>query len=108
MHQEPVDSADHPSNANSDKDASPELETTPQPFVFSSQTAGASSSTKKGPAWIDPSDGNVSVSLASDKRLRKLRDGPEDDVISGRQYETKLRQQCVLHLSISNVRTGES
>lgn len=67
-------------------------------FVFASQQAGPSSSNKKGPAWIDPSDATVQVSLANDKRLRKLREDPADDVVSGKQYETKLREQYVASL----------
>ncbi|KAF8584954.1 WD40 repeat-like protein [Ramaria rubella] len=44
-------------------------------------------------AWDDPDDQNVQVSLASDKRLRKLRDAPLEDVVGGREYEARLRRQ---------------
>jgi U3 small nucleolar RNA-associated protein 18 len=48
---------------------------------------------KKTAAWADPDDQNIQVSLASDKRLRKLRDGPEEDKVGGRDYEARLRRQ---------------
>lgn len=51
------------------------------------------SRSKKSAAWADPDDQNIQVSLASDKRLRKLRDGPEEDTIGGRAYEARLRRQ---------------
>lgn len=50
---------------------------------------------KKSAAWADPDDQNIHVSLASDKRLRKLRDGPQEDTIGGRDYEARLRRQYV-------------
>ena len=48
---------------------------------------------KKGPAWADPDDLGVQVSLASNKRLRKLRDTAAEDEIGGRDYERRLRRQ---------------
>jgi len=48
---------------------------------------------KKGPAWVDPDDLDVQVSLASDKRLRKLRDTAAEDEVGGRDYERRLRRQ---------------
>lgn len=47
----------------------------------------------KAPAWTDPDDINVQVSLASNNRLRKLRDAPSDDTVGGREYERRLRRQ---------------
>ncbi|KAG1809767.1 WD40-repeat-containing domain protein [Suillus plorans] len=47
----------------------------------------------KAPAWTDPDDVNVQVSLASNNRLRKLRDAPSDDTVGGREYERRLRRQ---------------
>lgn len=64
--------------------------------VGSSKPAGAiltNSRKKKSAAWADPDDQNIQVSLASDKRLRKLRDGPQEDTIGGRDYEARLRRQ---------------
>lgn len=49
--------------------------------------------TLKAPAWTDPDDVNVKVSLASNDRLRKLRDAPSDDIVGGREYERRLRRQ---------------
>lgn len=53
----------------------------------------SSSKTRKPSAWEDPDDTNITVSLAKDTRLRKLRDAPSDDVVGGREYERRLRRQ---------------
>ncbi|KIJ21374.1 hypothetical protein PAXINDRAFT_104411 [Paxillus involutus ATCC 200175] len=47
----------------------------------------------KAPAWVDPDDVNVQVSLASNNRLRKLRDASSEDAVGGREYERRLRRQ---------------
>ena len=49
--------------------------------------------TRKAPAWVDPDDTNIQVSLASHTRLRKLRDAPAEDTVGGREYERRLRRQ---------------
>ncbi|KAF9071451.1 WD40-repeat-containing domain protein [Rhodocollybia butyracea] len=46
---------------------------------------------KSKPAWRDDSD-PATVSLSS-KRLRKLRDTPGEEVLAGREYESRLRRQ---------------
>ena len=51
------------------------------------------SKSSKAPAWIDPDDATLQVSLASNKRLRKLREAPSDDAVGGREYERRLRGQ---------------
>lgn len=48
---------------------------------------------RKAPAWVDPDDANLQVSLTAHTRLRKLRDAPSEDTVSGREYERKLRRQ---------------
>jgi U3 small nucleolar RNA-associated protein 18 len=48
---------------------------------------------RKAPAWTDPDDASLEVSLASSARLRKLRDAPGEDTIGGREYERRLRRQ---------------
>jgi len=50
-------------------------------------------SSKRKAAWSDPSDVHISISLAHDKRLRKLRDAPTEDVVNGTAYESKLRRK---------------
>jgi U3 small nucleolar RNA-associated protein 18 len=45
------------------------------------------------PAWIDSDDERISVSLASNTRLRKLRNTETEDIISGREYIKRLRRQ---------------
>ena len=48
---------------------------------------------KNQPAWIDPDDASLQVSLTSNKRRLKLRDSLLDDNIGGREYERRLRRQ---------------
>ncbi|TFY60987.1 hypothetical protein EVG20_g7224 [Dentipellis fragilis] len=48
---------------------------------------------RKPPAWVDLDDANLEVSLATNTRLRKLRDAPAEDVVNGREYERRLRRQ---------------
>lgn len=50
-------------------------------------------SARKAPAWVDPDDTNIQVSLTSHTRLRKLRDTPAEDTVGGREYERRLRRQ---------------
>ena len=50
------------------------------------------SKTRKTSAWTDPDDAALQVSLASDNRLRKLREGPEENSVGGREYERRLRK----------------
>ncbi|GAA5969618.1 hypothetical protein JCM11641_008180 [Rhodosporidiobolus odoratus] len=44
-------------------------------------------------AWYDPADEDLQISLQGQKRLRKLRDVAADDVVSGLEYESRLRRQ---------------
>lgn len=57
----------------------------PTPMFARSKTSGT--------VWDDPDDQTLRISIASDKRLRKLRDGPSEDVITGNEYERRLRRQ---------------
>ena len=86
---EDVQSDGDPQTPNSESEPGSEEESevrpTPNPF--------APGSRKKGPAWVDPDDLDVQVSLASDKRLRKLRETTAEDEIGGRDYERRLRRQ---------------
>ncbi|KIW99038.1 uncharacterized protein Z519_00701 [Cladophialophora bantiana CBS 173.52] len=45
------------------------------------------------PVWHDSDDDRIVVSLASNTRLRKLRETEDDDVVSGREYIQRLRRQ---------------
>ncbi|RPD58511.1 WD40 repeat-like protein [Lentinus tigrinus ALCF2SS1-6] len=47
----------------------------------------------KPAAWTDSDDANLEVSLATDKRRRKLRDALLEDTVDGRDYERRLRRQ---------------
>lgn len=48
---------------------------------------------ERQPAWVDSDDERISVSLASNTRLRKLRDAEFEDIINGREYIKRLRRQ---------------
>ncbi|KAK0232663.1 WD40-repeat-containing domain protein [Armillaria fumosa] len=60
--------------------------------VESAQRPESILSSRKKPAWTDPSDPPV-VSLVASKRSRKLRDAPSETTLSGREYESRLRRQ---------------
>ncbi|KAL4885355.1 WD40-repeat-containing domain protein [Aspergillus karnatakaensis] len=45
------------------------------------------------PVWHDSDDERITISLASDKKLRKLRIAESEDVISGKEYIRRLRRQ---------------
>jgi len=53
----------------------------------------AQSEIKDKPAWVDSDDERITVSLASNPRLRKLRITESEDLISGREYTKRLRRQ---------------
>ena len=74
-----------PQIINSGSDQESEVEVAPSPLRPKPQ--------RKAPAWTDPDDLEVQVSLASNKRLRKLRDTAAEDEIGGRDYERRLRRQ---------------
>ena len=44
-------------------------------------------------AWFDPADEDLSVSLKDVSRLRKLRTAADEDIVSGLDYESRLRKQ---------------
>ena len=79
--------SDASSNLKSEPDSEEESEVEPTP------TPLARKSQKREPAWVDPDDLDARVSLASNKRLRKLRDTAAEDEIGGRDYERRLRRQ---------------
>lgn len=43
--------------------------------------------------WFDPADEQLQISLLGQKRTRKLRDDEDEDVVSGLEYENRLRRQ---------------
>lgn len=47
---------------------------------------------KDEPAWVDSDDERITVSLASQSRLRKLRITESEDLINGREYTKRLRR----------------
>ncbi|MCJ1404120.1 hypothetical protein MMC11_007345 [Xylographa trunciseda] len=60
----------------------------PQPQDHEGETDGANP-----PAWIDSDDERITVSLASNPRLRKLRISESEDLVNGKEYTKRLRQQ---------------
>ncbi|KAF8848924.1 WD40 repeat-like protein [Acephala macrosclerotiorum] len=46
-----------------------------------------------GAAWEDSDDDRLTISLAGNIRLRKLRINEDEDVVSGREYTRRLRRQ---------------
>lgn len=45
------------------------------------------------PAWMDSDDERITVSLASNVRLRKLRIAESEDLINGKEYAKRLQRQ---------------
>ena len=95
-----------PSDSSSDSSGSGDEEQSESPSTHDSLRDGAESPTippptphnpksRKPPAWTDPDDATLEVSLASSARLRKLRDAPEEDAVKGPEYERRLRRQFV-------------
>lgn len=76
---------------DSDKPEAEPVPTSPAPTA----SGPTKPKSRKAPAWTDPDDASLEVSLASYTRLRKLRDAPEEDAINGREYERRLRRQFV-------------
>lgn len=80
---------DSEDESDSDSDSEPDSDDSsaePQPAFKSSKPA----------LWEDPSDATVSVSLANDRRLRKLGRGEdlgEGQFVGGRDLEGRLRTQ---------------
>lgn len=84
---EDEDASEHGSEDDADEDEDDEQQ------AQEPQTSNPPSKPRKPPAWDDPDDTTLRVSLATDKRLRKLRDDPEEDTVGGHEYERRLRRQ---------------
>ena len=81
--------------SNSDSQASSSSHPSPRVVAQKSLPKTLTSSRSKPSAWTDPADTNSThISLLSGPtRLRKLRQAVDEDEISGRDYETRLRAQ---------------
>src|ERR1700677_2315400 len=73
------DDAQSETSNDADKLEAELLPTAPAPAPLASRPPNPKS--RKAPAWTDPDDTSLEVSLASSARLRKLRDAPEEDGI---------------------------
>lgn len=63
-------------------------------MILESTSDGESSKHDEGAqAWTDSDDERIVVSLASNPRLRKLRFTEAEDLVDGREYTKRLRQQ---------------
>jgi len=56
-------------------------------------TVPISEDQQETPAWVDSDDERLTISLASHTRLRKLRHHEGEDMIDGKEYSRRLRQQ---------------
>ncbi len=68
-----------------------ELAATAPPVEEADRTFGANDR----PAWEDSDDERIMVSLATNTRLRKLRNYEGEDMVNGREYIKRLRRQFV-------------
>ncbi|SCV71637.1 BQ2448_3225 [Microbotryum intermedium] len=78
---------DSSSDQGSDSDAAPS-----QPSSASVVKIPRSRNLRQA-VWFDPADVDLTISLTSVARLRKLRQTKDEDVVSGLEFETRLRRQ---------------
>lgn len=57
------------------------------------ESPGLHEEPERNSIWVDSDDERITVSLASNTRLRKLRDTEQDDIVSGTEYIRRLRRQ---------------
>jgi len=81
------DTSSQATDPESEPDSERELEVWPESASL------VPKSQKKEPAWVDPDDLYVKVSLAANKGLHKLRDTAAGDDVGGHNYERCLRRQ---------------
>lgn len=81
--------------AGSDKDVSMDEDDASDESESESETDTDRYGYGREPAWEDDDDARLQVSLASTDRLRKLRRHENEDIISGAEYERRLRVQYV-------------
>jgi U3 small nucleolar RNA-associated protein 18 len=97
----PEDPSDSSSSGDEGQSESPSIHDQPRDGDGTTEALHTSPSTshnpksRKPPAWTDPDDATLEVSLASSTRLRKLRDAPEENAVKGPEYERRLRRQFV-------------
>ena len=65
----------------------------PSKDVAELEDADSGDEDKYKAAWLDSDDDRLQISLATNSRLRKLRDFEGEDIISGREYIKRLRRQ---------------
>lgn len=77
----------------SDSDAEARSEGEQPPPAASTSKTLVRTRNGRQPAWFDPADQDLTVSLADTSRLRKLRDARDEKTVTGLEYETRLRRQ---------------
>lgn len=85
--------SDEDASEHNEEGADDDADEDPRPPISTSQPAQPTSKSRKPSAWDDPDDTTLTVSLAANKRLRKLRDDVDEDAVGGREYERRLRRQ---------------
>lgn len=80
---------------SSSSDSSASSSSSTSSLASKSKIQSSKKSRASKPAWFDPDDALVQVSLSTDKRLRKLRRGEEEDIVGGKDLESRLRTQSV-------------
>lgn len=82
--------------SGSDSDSGTSTSSKPSSIKHTKPSIFSSARSSKAPVWTDPSDvqADAHVSLLSGpKRLRKLRQAVDEDEVTGKEYETRLREQ---------------
>ncbi|KAL9049914.1 MAG: hypothetical protein Q9162_006941 [Coniocarpon cinnabarinum] len=74
-------------------DDRPDASLKPKGFDQANASEELSDEDHKQPAWFDSDDDRMQISLMSVPRLRKLRNFEGEDVISGTEYQRRLRRQ---------------
>ncbi|GAA6060238.1 hypothetical protein JCM10212_003478 [Sporobolomyces blumeae] len=79
--------------ASDDDEAGSDLESDEDGIAGPKEVLRARSRNVRQAAWYDPADEELEISLQGQNRLRKLRDSAAEDVVSGLEYESRLRRQ---------------
>ncbi|GAA5843255.1 hypothetical protein JCM5353_000721 [Sporobolomyces roseus] len=82
-----------PSDEDSSEDSSDDDLSDDEEQVSINKNSALKSRNLRQAAWYDPADEELQISLQGQKRLRKLRDAAAEDVVSGLDYENRLRRQ---------------
>lgn len=65
-----------------------------EPYITTKHTADTNNATE-GAVWADPDDDQVFIDITKQNMLKKLRKSHDEKIISGTEYQERLRQQYV-------------